>query len=59
MKEGDLVYCVNKSIDFKQLGFVKRVPKRGSIYFIIYIFSKGEPSYWTRDYLKAVKKELK
>ena len=59
MKEGDLVYCVNKSIDFKQLGFVKRVPKRGSIYFIIYIFSKREPSYWTRDYLKAVKKELK
>jgi hypothetical protein len=58
MEEGDLVYCVNRSIDFKEIGFIKRLPKRGvHFYYVIYIFSKKASGYWTKDCLQLVEVE--
>ena len=58
MEEGDLVYCENKDIDFKELGFIKRLPKRGvHFYYVIYIFSEKASGYWTKDCLQLVEVE--
>ncbi len=58
MKEGDLVYCENRSIGFKELGFIKRLPKQGvRFYYVIYIFSQGEDGYWTKDCLQLVEEK--